>query len=74
LTINIVPFCEAILNSTSFSYLCRWVWLGGESSWRGSIFRMTAKGIYLVCGSSVEQVISLQVHGFTSLTQVHVSR
>jgi len=34
LEVRIVPFCKAILNSTSYSYSYRGEWLGGESSTR----------------------------------------
>ena len=78
--VNIVSsFCEVIMNSTSYSYSRKGELLGGESSKRscykdGSIIFMIVKGINLVCGNSVKQVISPKVHGFTSLTQVHVSK
>ena len=67
-------FCEAILNSTNYSYSRRGEWWGGESSRRfchkdGSIILMIVKEINLVCHSSVEQIIiSLQVYSSTSLT------
>jgi len=62
LKIRTIPFCEAILNSTNYSYSCRGEILGGESSRKsfhkgGSTILMMITRINVVSGSLVEQFI-----------------
>jgi len=61
--LRLFHFCEAILNSTGYSYSCIGKWLDGKNSRRsfhkdGFIILITVTWINLVCGSSVEQFIS----------------